>query len=272
MIQLRTRVLLVLFIGLVAACASDPLTGFDDIPEVDLFEQPVPDAPDPSDRAGAAAGYVECVHGLWNGGWSTDFGPTGSAHDPQGALALFLDSGMFGLPNLHYAATGRDGDRLLFTYSVDGFSKVAIIVADSALPSEDWEVETFASCDPSEYDPASDQASPIGVWIDADGNRTPTSVISSLKGAEHCGWESVTYLLYNDRQYISDPTGAMDGVEFVIPFESDTELPSDAVDTGYSREGRTLWLSADETVAYLVAEDRVEAWPTPDSPDPVWCG
>jgi hypothetical protein len=60
-------------------------------------------------------------------------------------------------------------------------------------------------------------------------------------------------------------------VEFVVPFDSDTELPPDAVDTGYSREERSFWLSADDSVAYLVSEDRVEAWPTPDSPDPVWC-
>jgi hypothetical protein len=110
----------------------------------------------------------------------------------------------------------------------------------------------------------------MGIWTASDGNRTPTSIISSLRGAEHCGWESVTYLLYQERQYISDPDGVMD-VEFVVPFDADAELPSDAVDTGFSQEERSLWLSADESVAYLVSEARVETWPTPNSPDPVWC-
>jgi hypothetical protein len=255
----------------VVACGAGPVTAPDPAdeptPVVDLFEEPVPDAPDPADRAGAADHYIECVHGIWNGGWSEDFGPPGSADDQGEALALFLDGGLFGLPPDGYAAAGRDDGRVLYTYTVDGVPKVAVILSDSLVG---WEVETFASCDPAEYDPSHDAQLRMGIWTAADGNRTPTSIITSLRGAEHCGWESVTYLLYQERQYISDPNGVMD-VEFVVPFDADTELPSDAVDTGYRREGRSFWLSADDSVAYLVSEDRVEAWPTPDSPDPVWC-
>jgi hypothetical protein len=255
----------------VAACGAGPGTAPDPADEptpiVDLFEEPVPDAPNPADRAGAADKYIECDQDIWNGGWSDDFGPPGSADDSADALALFVDEDLFGLPPDGYAATGRDEDRVLYTYTVDDAPKVAVILHDSLMG---WEVETFASCDPAEYDPSDDDQIPLGVWTDVDGNRTPTSVITSLRGAEHCGWESVTYLLYEDRQYISDPNGVID-VEFVEPFDADTELPTDAIDTGYSREGRSFWISADGSVAYLVSEDRVEAWPTPDSPDPVWC-
>jgi hypothetical protein len=251
---------------------SDPVSAppppdIESIPIVNLFEEPVPDAPDPADRAGAADEYIECVHPIWNGGWSQDVGGTGNAGDPADALALFVDSGLFGLPPKGYSLTGRDGGRLLYTYAVDGTQKVAVILSNS--PSG-WGFETFASCDPAEYDPADDELLRMGIWTASDGRRTPTSIITSMPGAEHCGWESVTYLLYQDRQYISDPNGVM-GVRFVEPFASDTNLPADAVDTGFRRKGQSLWLSADNSVAYLVSDDRVEAWPTPDSPEPVWC-
>ena len=48
---------------------------------------------------------------------------------------------------------------------------------------------------------------------------------------------------------------------FVTPFDDDTELSSDAVDTGYRRDGREIWASADRTVVYVVGDGRVEVWP-----------
>jgi hypothetical protein len=251
---------------MLTACGAGSATN-EPTPIVDLFEEPVPDAPDPADRAGAADHFIECAHGIWNGGWSEDFGPPGHAADPAEALALFVNGGLFGLPPEGYSRSGQDDGRLLYTYTVDNVPKVAVIISDTLVG---WEVETFASCDPAEYDPSDDGRLPMGVWTAADGQRTPTSIITSLQGAEHCGWESVTYLLYQERQYISDPKGVMD-VDFVTPFDPDTQLPTDAIATGYSRGGRSLWLSVDESVAYLVSDERTEAWPTPDTPDPVWC-
>jgi hypothetical protein len=58
-------------------------------------------------------------------------------------------------------------------------------------------------------------------------------------------------------------------IEFIVPFDDDVELPTDTTDTGYHYDGRQLWLSADGSIAYLVDEDRVEAWPT--TSDPVAC-
>ena len=60
-------------------------------------------------------------------------------------------------------------------------------------------------------------------------------------------------------------------VPYVVPYDGDTELLADAIDTGYRLEDRELWMSADEQVAYLVGSDRVEAWPRPDTTEPVWC-
>jgi len=273
---------LVLVAGLVAACggrapvrATDSSVDADEVsvPAVDLFEQPVADAPDPADRAGAAADYVECEYGISQGGWSMDFGPPGSAPDPDGALLQFLEGGLFALPGRGFVAEGRDQDRMLYTYSVADQPKVAVIVADSAnvsLDAEDgWVVETFASCDPAEFDPSADDQLSVDIWLDADGNRVPTSIITSLKGPEHCDWESVTFLWFEDRQYISDPRGVLGDVEFVVPYDDDVELPADATNTGYHRDGRQLWMSADGAIAYVVENNRVEAWPT--TTDPIGC-
>ena len=162
---------------------------------------------------------------------------------------------------------------MLYTYSVAGTAKVSVIVADSdatGTQADGWIAETFATCDPAEYDPASDPDVSIEVWLDEDDNRVPTSIIRSVRGAEHCGWQSATFLRFNDRDYLRDPRGVVDA-PLVAAFDRDAELPADAVATGYHRAGQRLWLREDGMVAYLVDDEHVEAWPTPDSPDPVRC-
>jgi hypothetical protein len=262
----------------ISACAGGAVveSGSDEtaIPQEDLDGQPLADAPDPADRAGAAADFVDCTHGISNGGWSVDFGPGGSGSNPELALERFLDGGLFGLPLDGYLVSGRDAGRMLYTYVVEDVPKVAVIVADSnavAIDASDrWTVETFATCDPAEYDPAGDDQLLMQVWLNVDGDRVPTSIITSFPGAEHCGWESVTYLIYEDQQFISDPRGVM-AVPYVVPYDDDTELPAEAIDTGYRLEDIELWMSADGQVAYLAERDRVEAWPKPDTTAPVWC-
>jgi hypothetical protein len=265
-----------LMAAVVVACGdSNPIGGGfvesiadDSIPVVDLSKAPVADAPDPADRSGAAAGFLECRFGISQGGWSMDFGWSGGEPDSDGALLDFVDGGLFALPAGRYEPAGRDEGRRLYTYSVGGEAKVAVIVADGAavpLEGDDhgWGVETFATCDPAEYDPAVDDQLPMDIWLDADGHRVPTSIVSSSQGAEHCDWQSATILWHQDRQYIGDPEGVLSDFGFVAPYEPETDIPSDATDTGYHRDGRHLWLSADGNVAYIVEGDLVQAWPTP---------
>lgn len=245
-----------------------------ELPSVDLSERPQANAPDPADRAGAASHFVNCQNGLSNGGWSLDFGAPRPAPDARGALDTFLEMGLFGIPRQGYEASGQDTDRILFTYSVEGVPKVAIVVADTdAIGLEEknkWIAEAFATCDPAEYDPSTDKRRAGQVWVDREGERVLTSIITSFRGSEHCGWGSLTYLVYKGRQYISDPRGLLEGL-LVAPFDNDADLPSSAVDTGFRHEDLRLWVSADLTVAYLVSDDRVEAWPSPASPDPILC-
>ena len=68
---------------------------------------------------------------------------------------------------------------------------------------------------------------------------------------------------HQDRQFIGDPEGVLSDFEFAAPYDPDTDLPSDATDTGYHHDGRHLWMSADENIAYIVEDDLVQAWPTP---------
>lgn len=236
------------------------------LPRVDLSQPPVADDPDPSVRAGAVAGFVDCEHGVRQGGWTLDFGPLGSGADPDAALEDMVDGGTLGMPHEKFVAAGRDDGRVLYVYEVSGIAKAALVIADSAsveLDTEDrWAIETFASCDPAEFDSSTDDEIPRQVWQDADGNRVPTSVIFSSRGPEHCDWETVTFLTVDGQGYISDPGNVLDGRGFIAPFDSDASLPPNAVDTGYRRDDRHLWLSSDRSIAYVVTDDAVEVWPS----------
>jgi hypothetical protein len=95
-------------------------------------------------------------------------------------------------------------------------------------------------------------------------------VIVSRPAPEHCGWESVTFLTFDDQRYVSDPDDALGGRGFVSPFDADGALPSDAVDTGYAQGDRHLWVSTDRTIAYVVTGDAVEVWPS--STEELVCG
>ena len=261
---------------LLAACGSSSVddaglvspsgTEVESLPLVDLSQAPVADDPDPSVRAGAVADFLECEFGVWQGGWTSDYGPLGSGAEPDDALRAIVEGGVLGLPAGGLIAVGRDEGRVLYVSEVAGGAKLAVVVADSssvALDTEDrWAIEAFASCDPAEFDPSTDDQLPMDVWQDANGDRVPISVISSARGPEHCGWESATFLSLGEMGYISDPDGVLGGAGFVAPFDSDAELPADAIDSGYRRGGRSLWLSKDRSIAFIVVDDAVEAWPS----------
>ncbi len=238
------------------------------LPVVDLSRLPVADDADPSVRAGAVADFVDCVHGVWQGGWASDYGPLGTGGDPVTAIDDMIDGQTLGMPAEGFVAVGRaePENRVLYTYDVAGIAKAALVIADTTsveLDGEDrWAIETFAGCDPAEFDPSTGDAFPQQVWKDADGARIPTSVITSSQGPEHCGWESATFLRVDGRNYVSDPRHVLDDRNLVAPFDDDAALPADAVDTGYQRQGQRVWLSSDRRIAFVVTAEAVEAWPS----------
>ena len=266
---------------LMAACGSSssnetaaPFEVPDSLPTVDLSRAPVADDPDPAVRAGAVADLLQCVHGVWQGGWASDFGPLGEGSGPAEAIVALIEDDVLGLPIEALRAVGEAPHRVLYTYDVAGSPKLAVVVADSAeveLDTEQrWAVEAFASCDPSEFEASFDDRLPFTVWEDAEGSRVPTSVIRSMPGAEHCSWESATFLSIDGVGYVADPDGVLWNEAAVGEFDADATLPADAVDTGYRNGPEQLWLGADSATAFMVTGEQVEAWPALSQP--VACG
>jgi len=235
------------------------------LPVADLSARPTADHEDPARRAGAAADFVECEHALWQGGWAMDYGPLGSGPNPDAAITALTKNDLVPSPGFGLVAVAQDEGRIAYTYELDGRSRFAAIVADSEqvpLDATDrWVVEVFASCDPAEFDPSADEWSGYKIWLDAAGDRIPTSVLTESTGPEHCGWESVTFLSVEDASFVADPEGVLNESHTAVAFDDDAELPADAVDTGYSREGKHLWLAADGRFAFVVNGETVQAWP-----------
>ena len=243
-----------------------------ELPVTDLASEPVPDARDPSTRAGAAADFVDCEYGVWQGGWVGDFGPIGSGPTADAAVLAMADSALIAAPPSGFAPAARDTGRIAYTYVVDGRSRFAAVVADTAetgidVPSEDrWVVEVFASCDPAEFAPDADAHIGYEIWVDDAGERVPTSTLTMYRGPAHCGWETVTFLAVEGTTFASDPADAL-GELIDVPFAPDTDLPLGAEPTGYHHARGELFLDPDATVAYIVTGDgTVEGWPALTSP------
>ena len=112
----------------------------------------------------------------------------------------------------------------------------------------------------------------IGVWEDESGGRVPVTRIHSFQGAEHCGWEDITFLVVGPEKtadwYVSDSPADFSGL-LRTTFTNQAALPEAASDTGLRRDGRQLWIGPDEEAAYLVSLDdaqNVERWPAAKQP------
>ena len=126
----------------------------------------------------------------------------------------------------------------------------------------------------------------IARWIRNIGHMTPTArsmlflawAIAPSKlhtnGAWPCRAETIPGNTFRRRVHTANGCAltALTPVEaFRIAIRSlrSRRSTADAVDTGYRHHGQALWLSASETVAYLVTEDSIEAWPSPLTADPI---
>jgi hypothetical protein len=174
-----------------------------------------------------------------------------------------------------YAVEREQDGRVLFSYDVDGRTKVAIFAADDVRDwnrDEGWGVRAWAQCDPSELPPDVTDDLNIGVWQDESGRRVPVTRIQSFQGAEHCSWTDITFLLLGREEtadwYVRDINADFPGL-LNTTFSDEATLPPQASDTGLRRDRRQLWIAPDEKAAYLVslddAED-VERWPAAKQP------
>ena len=136
------------------------------------------------------------------------------------------------------------------------------------------------------YEGVAPQQTPVPTltaWTEADGTPVSRDVLEVFRGPEHCNWESSLMLFTGDPlgsnmnrreqfqpdlglyrlQYLRDPQGVYPAEMLLSTYGPDVELPSTAAATGYSWEGKEMWVDAadPEAAAYIVYDDHVERWP-----------
>lgn len=229
-------------------------------------------------RSGGAGQALECDGDLYAGGGGNYDGGLESVQDNATAALenLFEKEGFAAtLPAEDYRIERTDGGRVLFSYDVMDQTKVAFIVSDDVSDfnhETGWGVESWAQCDPAEFPQSVTEALDIGVWQDDSGARLPVAQIQSYHGAEHCGWEDITFLRLGapgeGTVYVRDVFG--DFKDFLkTSYDASASLPPDATDTGWRLAGRQLWLTPEDDAAYLTKLDDatdVEQWPAEARP------
>jgi hypothetical protein len=227
--------------------------------------------------AGAAGNVVECA--AWGDGGSTngqEYAEGATAASAEEALEVASSEGAFGGMQRGLFVGGRERDRVLYVWTVDGAVdgavKQAVIVhngpATEGAGGPGWYVESWAHCDYSELPRSFTDALGLQIWTDADGRPLPTTTIESWEGPEHCDWQSMTFLHLGGAVYVRNPQPDLADF-FATPYEEDADLPAHAVDTGYERNGDRLWLSTDRQRAFVGNEQGVEVWPR--TIDPLGC-
>jgi hypothetical protein len=217
------------------------------------------------ERSGSAGRALECDGDPYDGGGADyDSGLASVQDSAEGALDNLFDEDPVGrLPEDGYRIERADS------------GQVASDDVRDHNGDEGWGVEAWAACDPAELPAKVTDDLGIEVWRDASGRRAPVSEIESYRGAEHCGWQDITFLLLRSRdhtrEYIRDPRGEL--TDFLhTAYDGSATLPAGATNTGLHRDQRELWLSDTGDAAYLVSRqdaEHVERWPA--SKEPIRC-
>jgi hypothetical protein len=225
--------------------------------------------------AGAAVGALECdgKTPYRRGEGVYDDGLAKVQDRAEEALDDYMrESGLsFFAPSAGYAVEREQDGRVLFSYDVDGRTKVSTFATDGVRDwrgKEGWGVRAWAQCDPSEFPADVTNDLNIGVWEDESGRRVPVTRIQSFQGAEHCSWTDITFLLVGPEKtadwYVRDTSGGDFSGLLRATFANVDRPPEGATDTGLRRDGRQLWIGPDKEAAYLVSIDDaqdVERWP-----------
>ncbi|WP_134767650.1 hypothetical protein [Nocardioides sp. 1609] len=255
-------------VGVAVGGGSGSRTATDFAPAITTYDGPL-DADGPYGAAGRA---LDCRYRPTGSRDSSTPYESGATRDtPAGAVETAYSEGLFiDAPEVDLALAAEDDDRQLLTYEVDGRVLMALLVRDGPATEgaggPGWYVEAFARCDFAEFPDAltATGLTRYSVWTDVDGVRVPVSQVFSSPGPEHCDWQRMTFLYLGsgrrERTFVEDPEKRLR--DYVAgPYRADVPLPSDATDTGWEREGRHLWLSADGDYAYVGTADSVAAWP-----------
>lgn len=116
-------------------------------------------------------------------------------------------------------------------------------------------------------------------WTDADGCLLRIDILAERSGPEHCGWEDADVLIagaplgepYTSSsdtvEFVRDPEGVFEQPGLADAFVAGGDLPDGAVDSGFRRDGISLWhVPGDQSQVWLVSENSVEQWPAGDPP------
>jgi hypothetical protein len=216
-------------------------------------------------RAGAAGNVVEC-EAFGSGGSSgvEEYAEGATADSAEQALRVASSEGGFGGVQEGLLVAKEEDDRVLYVVEVGDRVKQAVIVrngpATEGAGGPGWYVESWAHCDYSELPRSFTDSIGLQVWTGADGHPVPTTRIESWIGPEHCDWQSMTFLHLGKAEYVRNPQPDLADF-FAEPYREHAELPGDAVDTGWERDGDHLWLSPDKRRAYVGKQQDVEVWP-----------
>ncbi len=264
-------------------------TTADGVPPSPLFgevEQLTPtELPEGWHRCGGAPSTHEGAGEDW---WAQTFGPevgercvprvtvTQLPPDDQVDAPVNYQEGKLGSPDVQ-RWTDPEGDvRVLFTWAVD---QNLLVEACCGEPASRLDQLARASVEGTRQraparctGPASDLdreelhtnlSGKRTRVTDRDGCpiRTDVASMQTLPANHHC-FPGLGMATMGPRLYIRDPEGRT-GTDFLVaPLDLDADLPPGATDTGYTRDGRTIWIDeADDTRIYVVAGDRAEAWP-----------
>lgn len=184
-----------------------------------------------------------------------------SGHEtPEAALAEMLTDD-FVIPVRGYHELARDADSVLYGFRRSGEVKVAIRATRSEM--HHWIPDWLADCGLSEYGRQAEMGP--GVWLWANRN---DRTIQERRGPADCGQQSVRIIWWttpserrrDERIYVRDPEGRFRD-QWQAPYLRATTLPANARDTGYRRDGASLWMAPDRDSIYLKDGDRVQRWP-----------
>ena len=217
-------------------------------------------------RAGAAGEVVACD--TWGRGGLQDgevYAEGATADSPEEALEVARSEWLVDGPLEGLLLAAEEPDRVLWVLEVDAVVKLAVVVRDGPATEgaggDGWYVESWARCDSVELPASWTDEIGLLVWRDAaTGEPVPTTELEAWRGPEHCDWQSMVLLYLDGRMYVREPVPDL-ADSFDEEWQASTELPADAVDTGYERDGEHLWLSADRRRVFVGSPDDVELWP-----------
>jgi hypothetical protein len=225
-----------------------------------------------ADVPGRAREALDCAGKPWQqGAGNYDSGPEAVQGDARKAVDDWLEEEGVLLPDIEVDEAGRHGRAVLFTWSEAGDRLGAFVVhegMDGADGKRGWGVYSYAYCDPSDWPPRVSDGAGFQVWVDSEGDRVPTSLVYSSPGPEHCDWQESTFLFLGhegqDGIFVGHPVPDLAGY-LRTTYAEHVERAADARDTGYARDGRELWVTAD--AAYLTLPDGdSERWPAESQP------